>query len=90
MLHSVGTGVALSAAAASIVLRTGAQAVCSALGRRKAERFLREWARLISLGESVRVIRPKGAARLDAEATREASAWLEANLPALIASLPPD
>lgn len=79
--------------AALTIVRTGAQALCVALGRRKAEKFLREWARIASSEESIRMLFPTRSAS-EREAVREAQlqalAWLRQALPSLIASLPPE
>lgn len=82
-----------SPAAALTVVRTGAQALCVALGRRKAEKFLREWARIASSEDSIRLmfpIRPMEERGAQVVAQREALAWLRQVLPVLLATLPPE
>jgi hypothetical protein len=62
------------------------------LGRRKAERFLREWVRIASTEESIRTLfptRPASERQAQALAQLEALAWLRQVLPAMIATLPP-
>lgn len=78
--------------AALTIVRTGVQALCVALGRRKAEKFLREWVRIASTEDSIRLLfptRPPGEREAQARAQREALAWLRQVLPAMIGSLPP-
>lgn len=80
-----------SPSAALALVRTGAQALCVALGRRKAERFLREWARIAATEESIRLLfptRPAHEREAQVMAQREAAAWLKQVLPTLIATLP--
>lgn len=76
-----------------VVLRTGAQALVRALGRRKGERFLREWAQLLADEESVRLLfptRPAADRAAVSVAQRQAVAWLRQTMPVLIATLPPE
>lgn len=74
-----------------VVVRTGAQALIRALGRRKAEKFVREWATLFSTQESVELLLPArtpSERRAVAKAQREAMAWFREVLPTLLASIP--
>lgn len=82
-----------SPSAALALVRTGAQAICVALGRRKAEKFLREWARIAATEESIRLLfptRPASEREAQIVAQREAMSWLRQVLPTLIGTLPPE
>lgn len=74
-----------------VLLRTGAQAVVRTFGKRKGERFIREWAALLASEESVRMLFPARAPS-DREAVtlaqRRALAWFRQVAPVLIATLP--
>lgn len=79
--------------ASLVLIRTGAEAVIRALGRKRGEKFLREWMNLLATEESVALllpIRPTANRAEQSKAGREASAWLRAAAPTLIASLPPE
>jgi hypothetical protein len=74
-----------------VLIRTGAQAVIKAMGRKRGERFLREWMELLATEESVAMLLPIRAPkdRAAQERTRrEAVAWLRQIAPTLIGSLP--
>lgn len=79
--------------AALTIVRTGAQALCITLGRRKAEKWLREWARIASDAESIRMLFPTRSPG-EREAVRasqlQALAWLKEALPAMMETLPPE
>lgn len=76
-----------------VIIRTGAQAVIRALGRRKGEKFIKEWMELLASEAAVEAllpIRPQHERAAVADAQREAMAWLRQVAPTLIASLPPE
>lgn len=69
------------------------QAFIRTMGRRKAERFIRELALIASHEESVRSLMPHRPAANRARRNRaqnEAAEWLRQVLPFLISSLPPE
>lgn len=75
------------------VLRMLVQAHLRTMGRRKAERFLRELSAIVANEESIRLLfptRPKHERVAQADAQDEAAAWIRQMLPELIRSMPPD
>lgn len=77
--------------ASLVVIRTGAQALVRTLGRRKGERFIREWMNLLSTEEAVRALLPArapGDRAAVAQARSEALAWMQSIAPLLVAALP--
>jgi hypothetical protein len=74
-------------------MRMLTQAFVRSVGRRRAERYVRELATLIDTEESVRLlmpVRPKEQRAAQAVAQQEAVAWLRQVLPVLMASIPPE
>lgn len=77
--------------AAKVLIRTQSQAIIAALGRRKGERFLREWARLLGDLDTVQALFPTNAARdraAIADAQREAVTWFAQMSAILWGSIP--
>lgn len=75
------------------IMRMLMQAHLRTIGRRKAERFLRELATIVENEESIRLLfptRPKHERAAQAAAQDEASAWIRQMLPELMRSLPPE
>lgn len=74
-------------------MRMLVQAHLRTIGRRKAERYLRELAALVANEESIRLLfptRPKHERAAQQSAQDEAAAWIRQMLPELTRSLPPD
>lgn len=81
----------LSMGAMEIVVLTGAGALIQTLGRKKAERFIRDWASRIARQEAVSRLLPDRSAssiRARSRDQEDAAAWMRENIPALLASLP--
>jgi hypothetical protein len=81
------------ATAELVLIRTQTQALTKVLGRKKSEKFMREWVALLATEETVRLLLPIRSPQ-DRETVskvqREACAWVRQVLPTLIASLPPE
>lgn len=76
-----------------VLIRTGAEAIIRALGRKRGERFLREWLAILATEDSVSQILPirPPADRADVMmARRGAVAWLRQVAPTLIAAMSGD
>jgi hypothetical protein len=76
-----------------VLLRTGAQAVIRTLGRKKGEKFLREWTALLADEDSVSLLFPARGASERASvyvAQRQALAWMRQAMPTLLATIPPE
>lgn len=74
-----------------VALRTGAQALVRTLGRKRAERFLREWARMLSVDEGVTTLLPRRPASDHAAvelAREQARTWFQSVLPAILDAVP--
>jgi hypothetical protein len=75
------------------LISTGAQALCRVLGRRKGDRFLREWAAIVAADQAAETMIPGRSASdhfEEVEARRIGAAWLRDALPHLFTSLPPE
>lgn len=76
-----------------VLIRTGVQALMRTLGRRKAERLLREWSAILVNLETVQTLLPSRSPADRAEVAKaqmEAVAWWREILPALLDSIPKD
>jgi hypothetical protein len=76
-----------------VLIRTGAEAIIRTFGRRKGEKFLREWLTILSDEEKMSVILPIRPTRdrpAVMRARRQALLWLESVQPTLTAAIPPE
>jgi hypothetical protein len=81
------------ASAELVIIRTGTQALIRTLGRKKGERFLKEWMALLADEDSVRLLfpaRPQHDRASVVVAQQQALAWVRQAIPTFLATIPPE